>query len=405
MTVGSLVEYVQKGKTDKLKLHNLVGAVNDLIAVSSAVAEQGAKRLSSGSVKSISELIDTLVGLDKNNLKIIAKLGAIGVIVTSINTLNEMDENDTDGKIAVGTKNALVVALLLTTGWPAVLGLIAVELAWLLVEDSFVDSPMEVYLRKNLFFNNRHENASLGGSLSTFWTLATNQPIDRAYLAPILLDTLHSTSNTYNYFGERKGSELKGFLSHKDMRKFIAENYEVNPLAFETAMRNELSTLKQVLYGLKISPDEDGVPVCKYKAYKANVYYLTGIKLPDDLMKTNEEILIQKADEYHHVDKKTSVVANSGYSTYDLLEHIESRNRQALLDFIDTDKRSVIIVNSDIILNYDVAYEEDTSFAGASSLWAQNGRVIKIKKLNQVTLTTRDYNYIKSLKTKEKTDV
>ena len=397
MTVGSIAEYLQKGHTEKIKAHNIIAAVSDLISISTAMAEKGVK-LSEGSVKSVSTFVDKLANVDKSSLKLVAKLGAVGIIVTTMNTYSELDENDTDGRIAVLTKNAMVLALLFTPGWAAVATIIVVELAWIFLKDHFVDSAMEIYLRKNLMFDSVKPTGSLGNSLSIFMQLSSGESVGKRFISPIMLDTLKTTSTQYTYNGSlEKANKIEGFSTIKEMRVFIAENYKLNPLAFETAMSNELNTIKQVLYGLKIEADTEAEPTLKYKAYKANVFYATSIKISDDLMKNNEHIVIHTPTGYTPLDKEKELTSNTGYSSYDLLSHVRSNNRQALLDMKDTDKRSVIIVNSDIILKYNVIYEEAVSFADYSKLWAQNGRVISIKKLKQVALTTQDYEYIKSL--------
>jgi len=400
MTVGSIAEYMHKGKADKLKLHNVVGLVNDLLTVSSVVAEQGVKRLGDGSVKSVSKVVDKLMTVDKNSLKLIAKLGAIGVIVSTINTYSNLNENDTDAKIAVTTKNALVIALLFTPGWAAVVGIMAVELAWIFLKDHFIDSAMEIYLRKNLYFNNRQVNTSIGNSLSLSWSLFTNADIDRRYLSPILLDTLKTTSTDYTYLSSTmKGSELQGFSSIKELRTFVAENYQNNPLAFETAMSNELNIIKQVLYGLKIEADKEASSrVLKYQATRNNVFYLTSIRLPDDIMKNNENLIIRDKEDYKLIDKENEIVSSStSYSLYDTLRDVQLNSREAYLDIKDTLEKSLIIVNSDIILKYTISYEVKTAYLMGTKI----ANSLEINELKQTALDTKDYEYIKSLVKKE----
>jgi len=267
MVVTNLVEFTRKSHAEQLKFHNLVQASSDLISFTKAIGEMGAKAHENSGARKIGEIIGKIIERDESAWKLIAKLGAIGVAANTINELNEMEDEDTDGKVAVATKNALVIALLFVPGWQAVAVIMAVELAWAFLKDSFVDSSLEAFLKQTLLFNNRRPGEfgdQLGYSLSTLFTLIKGDNAPESYLAPILLGTVHSQTKSLLFKGSETSPEaITGFKSSKEVRQFVADNYDAHPQIFKAANESEISILKSFLYGhsLKLVDNEKRIPL------------------------------------------------------------------------------------------------------------------------------------------------
>ena len=90
-------------------------------------------------------------------------------------------------------------------------------------------------------------------------------------------------------------------------------------------------------------------------------------------------------------------MSSTGYSLYDTLSGVQLNTREAYLNIKDTLEKSLIIVNSDIILKYTISYEVKTAYLMGTKI----ANSLEINELKQTALDTKDYEYIKSLVKKE----
>ena len=390
MTFMSIGEYLIKGKSEQIKVHNLIGFMNDSISLTKVLSEKGAKA-ETKSVAAISRFINKGAALDAASYKLLAKLGAVGLIFNAANELSGMDANDIDGKVSVATKNAMVLAFLFTPGWVAVAGIVIVEVAWLYFKDYVVDSPLEVYLRKNLFFDAKvyHEN------LSFFSSIFNSTPPEKSRLAPLLLESIHAEGGEYIYMGKpTPAKEIKGFLNIKTLRTFIADNADTNSKEIEVAMRNELNTLKQVLYGYKIEISNEkrtiDLPMDK-------ISFQTQLSIPSEVLDKNRHILFYKDKQYEKIE--ISSLGTSGKNRiFDTAKDIAFTTIDALQDRED-EEVSFIVVNDDITLKYKMQYHtrfEDIGYYSGS----HGSTLFMIDHFENVGLNKEDLKHIQSLEDK-----
>jgi hypothetical protein len=392
MTMANIAESVQ-GK-ERFKPHNLVQVCNDLFSLTGSLAQQGTK-LSGGNLKALSEVIDTSFSDKKSSTaKFIVRLGALSVILNSVNEYQSLDKDDTDAKAAITSKSLLILALMFTPGWAAFGTIVAVEIAWLLLKERVIDSPLEVYLKHNLFHNDR-TNYDLFKSMSVLQILLSGAPIAYRHLAPSLLDAVHSETTPFYYKGaDRESQEIEGFYDVKEIRAFIADNYDLHPKAIERAMLNELSEFKAVLYGYKVEILDKKIRVKDLPL--DNVYYKTILTLPQEILENNRHILFYKDKKYEKIDTKS--LAKDGKSfLFDTAKDIRFTTIDALQKR-EGEEIAFLIINKDIALKYTMQYHvrfEDIGYYSGSS-----NTLLMLDKLENVGLTAQDIEHIESLENK-----
>jgi hypothetical protein len=326
--------------------------------------------------------------------KFIVRLGVVGVILNSVNEYESLDKDDNDAKAALASKSLLIVALMLTPGWVAFGAIIVIELAWLLLKERVVDSSLEVYLKHNLFHNDR-TNYDVFKSMGVLQILLSGAPIAYRHLAPSLLDAVHSEATPFYYKGaDRKSQEIQGFSDVKEIRAFIADNYDLHPKAIERAMLNELSEFKAVLYGYKVEILDKKIRVKDLPL--DNVYYKTILTLPQEILENNRHILFYKDKKYEKIDTKS--LAKDGKSfLFDTAKDIRFTTVDALQKR-EGEEMAFLIVNEDIALKYTMQYHvkfEDIGYYRGSS-----NTLLMLDKLENVGLTAQDIEHIESLENK-----
>ncbi len=393
MTVANLDSYIRG--TEKLKLHNMVQAGNDIISITSTLTEKGAQ-LKGGSLKSASDTVQHLLKIDEASLKLVVKLGAVAVLLNGLNELTELDESDVDGKIAVRVKNLLVVALMLSPGWAAVGAIVVVELAWLFLKERVVDSPLELYLQRNLFYNNRADS-DLGKSLNTFWTLVNHEPAPQRFLAPILVEAVQNSRDgtPYTHMGiEREGKDVKGFDIFDGIRRFVADNYDAHPHTMERALSNELAALKQVLYGMKAEIAD--AKVLKFDLPMDKVYYQTHLAIDASVLDDTRHLLSVFEGHYSEIDPKTLKLSEDK-KLVDMAQGVAFKHLDGLRAF-EGKECGLIIVNDDIVLKYTAQYHNRSD----SSYWAGSTQTLfTLTDLKSGGLSAEDYDQVNKLLEKE----
>jgi len=157
-------------------------------------------------------------------------------------------------------------------------------------------------------------------------------------------------------------------------------------------MRNEVNTLKQVLYGYKIEIFED-------KEARANlpmdkIYYKTRLTIPSEVLENNKHILFYKDKQYEEIDIKSLGSSGTNY-IFDTAKDIPFASVDGLQDKED-EEVSFIIVNDDITLKYKMQYH--TNFRDISYYSGSHGSTLfMIDNFENTGLSKEDMKHIKSL--------
>ena len=83
-------------------------------------------------------------------------------------------------------------------------------------------------------------------------------------MAPILLGTVQSQTKPLLFKGSETSPEaITGFKNSKEVRQFVADNYDAHSQIFKAANESEISILKSFLYGhsLKLLNNEKRIPL------------------------------------------------------------------------------------------------------------------------------------------------
>jgi hypothetical protein len=159
------------------------------------------------------------------------------------------------------------------------------------IKDYIENSKIELYLYDSLPFNVKEHNE--GREFNKIES-------DKNYRASIFLDTIKNSGKTFELKGKDiKANQLKGFSSFKEIREFIADNYDEHSELIDTAMRYELSRLKSVLYGYSLDLLDVHSTTRKIsKGMQINVNSANDIKLSNNLFRDAKNIFLSydKAD-------------------------------------------------------------------------------------------------------------
>ena len=182
------------------------------------------------------------------------------------------------------------------------------------IKDYIENSKIELYLYDSLPFNVKEHN-----ECREFNKIES----DKNYRASIFLDTIKNSGKTFELKGKDiKANQLKGFSSFKEIRKFIADNYDEHSELIDTAMRYELSRLKSVLYGYSLDLLDVHSTTRKIsKGMQINVNSANDIKLSDNLFRDAKSVFIRydKADntgKYKTIYKEFELQSVYGITQY-----------------------------------------------------------------------------------------
>ena len=256
-------------------------------------------------------------------------------------------------------------------------------------------SPLELYLKRNLFYNNRTDS-DLGKSLNIFLSLINHEPVPRTFLAPILVEAVQNSRDGVPYYHmgvERDGSEVKGFDDFDAIRRFIADNYDAHPHTMERALSNEEAALKQVLYGMKAELFD--AKVLKHNLPMDSIYYRTHLAVDVTVLEETKHLISVFEGHYSEIDPKT-LTLNEDKKLIDMAEGITFHYLESL-SALEGKQRSLIIVNDDIVLKYTAQYHtrSDTSNGGKSTT------LFTLTDLKSGGLNAEDYEQVNKLLEKE----
>ena len=224
----------------------------------------------------------------KLNIGIFAyRLDIFITIIAGVNRFVELDGEDLDGKIVTSVTTGLQVIFLLRATWVgfALAGL--TELAYQLIVNftHIINSPIENYINKSLLYKTKTDDGF-------------------EFRTTILHRTL-------------KGSDLKipQFNTFKDIQNFIGDNYDKHKGILDSALLNEISVLKKVLYGLGLELYSSTFTRDK----SSGLMKSTRVKIPKQIFDDSKFKLIIKTDknEYKLINKPEATIYGE-YYTYDL---------------------------------------------------------------------------------------
>ncbi len=367
----------------------------DIHALSTVLAENMPKTVSSIQIhlqKVLSAQKITRIG----SMKLLSKVGAVGVIVATVYEVQKTDENDIDGKAAIIVKNMMIAASMLIIpgiGWigalAVILATIIIEVVWeMWIKDAFVDTNIEAYLFKSLLFN-QEEHSSYKYNFTKVLNVFSSSTTD-PYESKIFTQTVN----------EKLENKIEGFKSYIELQRYIGSNYEKNSDIFDNAMQYELINLKAVIYGYKIEVDE-GV----YEKEFTNggmvefVYeFKTKINIPKEIMQNNLSIEFKRDVDYKTIHK--SDILKEGevpkmrndfkYETIDV-----NKMDKHLAKILEKKGSHLLIINRDITLKYKIEYEMDHdidlklfSYPGSASL--EDSLELEIKSIKLVPLNDEE---------------
>ncbi len=233
---------------------NSMGAVGDVvnivkISVDTLITQF--KKKQGNAVESIMQKIlqhNKFQSIVKSSSKMINAVGIPLVIISgTYDTLCYFSDEDYDASVVSAMKTMLSVSLLLSATIIGFILLIILELLWYFFGHIVIDSDIEKYLYKSLFYR----------TISNDWYKYTSPA---AFLVHLVRDHYsdHKDYKAYylleatNYNAKLKAIESQGFKSPKALVNFIGQNYKTNENYFETALENEISFFKTAIYGITL---------------------------------------------------------------------------------------------------------------------------------------------------------
>ncbi|QDF28476.1 hypothetical protein [Halarcobacter anaerophilus] len=233
---------------------NSMGAVGDVvnivkISVDTLITQF--KNKQGNAVESIMQKIlqhNKFQSIVKSSSKMINAVGIPLVIISgTYNTLSYFSDEDYDASVVSAMKTMLSVSLLLSATIIGFILLIILELLWYFFGHIVIDSDIEKYLYKSLFYktmsNDWYKYTSPGAFL--IHSIIEHYSDHNDYKAYYLLEAT-------NHNAKLKAIESQGFKSPKTLVNFIGQNYKTNEIFFDTALENEISFFKTAIYGITL---------------------------------------------------------------------------------------------------------------------------------------------------------
>ncbi len=233
---------------------NSMGAVGDIvnivkISVDTLIAQF--KNKQGNAVESIMQKIlqhQKFQSIVKSSSKMINAVGIPLVIVMgTYDTLSYFSDEDYDASVISAMKTMLSVSLLLSATIIGFILLIILELLWYFFGHIVIDSDIEKYLYKSLFYKTMSNDWYKYTSPAAFLVHSVRDQYSnhKDYKAYYLLEAT-------NYNAKLKAIESQGFKSQKALVNFIGQNYKTNEIFFDTALENEISFFKTAIYGIDL---------------------------------------------------------------------------------------------------------------------------------------------------------
>ncbi len=364
-----------RGK-EKLTAKNIAGVASDIISTTGQLHEwfPGVKAIQEAK-NNLSRSVEFALQLDhileSSTVKVLSRFGLVGAMLNAYDEVSKIDaETNEEYRVAVEVKNVLYIALLFTPAFVALGAVALTELVWYLLSDSIENSNIELYLYDSLLFNKDNHNAS---------RVFNHIDAPKAFMAKILLETLHN-SDVF--------MDVKGFSTAKELQMFIAKAQESHPSLITAAMKNENARLLSVLYGVGLSVEEDKQVQIDNPYHNNSLYHAYPyVKLSKRLAKEMTHLL-----QLHNGAVLQDIQAlekEDGDTYYSTLFKVNLDTMQALGNM---DATELIVATKNIALKYKVVYAYETSSMGyGNTMTLEN---LKIKELQLLPMSADDYKLL-----------
>jgi hypothetical protein len=394
LVAGANVARILSGK-DKLTVNSTIGLANDISLLANSITNTIEKNIELVKAKEAKGLMQKMFSKENVNItknasgKVIAFLAIPTIIISSGFEIEKYaKDEDYDAAFFVTLKSALTLTLLLAVPFTVgiFLFLAVVELAWYLLSHKVIDSKLERYIKKSLFFKDipfieiSYKNKSIFG---------------KSFKSEILLETISQRK-------ELKALNDEGFSSIKEIKNFIGDNYNKHKEVFEASLKNELNQITIALLGYKIEHLNKNIKKPLYtltNGYKPRGNFNTVVKIDKGLIEgTNYILLVSKNGNY----EKVSTTPYEEDYIYDFTkpkyEDYNWQNKGASeIEKLASSDCHIILSNDHAQIKYKVKFKKEYSSEGFSSIIN-----LEIDELEEKLLNDEDYNKIEEIKNENK---
>ncbi|WP_428739767.1 hypothetical protein [Sulfurimonas sp.] len=370
-----LLSSVAKGVVDWKKLN---GADIYSLMLDSAEFVKTTSELVVKSSETITARVQSLVSANKlkkiANLKILARAGFIGIILSSAYDVAKLDKDDVDGKLLTGAKALLTIGLLMLpiAGEFVAAGIIALEIAWALYAKNFIDTPLEAYLMRSLLFNMQEEAPKTYGLKKAINYFSSDKL--HPYEAKLFLEQFH----------KKAANTIDGFDSFEEIQNFIGVHYDAHAELFDSALEYELTTLKSVVYGYNVEIlDTVEIKRAKDTFTQSNLKFKTKIKLPKEMLQNNISVHFKIDGAYRSIyESKVTPKYQTPPMPEDLVfDTVEPQTmNEHLMKIVEKKGAHLLVINKEIALHYKIEYKEKVEFS--PGLLANMDQELSIKEIN-----------------------
>ncbi|BAK73828.1 hypothetical protein [Arcobacter sp. L] len=381
---------------------NSMGAVGDIvnivkISIDTLIAQF--KNKEGNAVESIMQKIlqhQKFQSIIKSSSKMINAVGIPLVIVMgTYDTLSYFSDEDYDASVVSAMKTMLSVSLLLSATIIGFILLIILELLWYFFGHIVINSDIEKYLYKSLFYKTMSNDWYKYTSPAAFLVHSVRDHYSdhKDYKAYYLLEAT-------NHNAKLKAIESQGFKSPKALVNFIGQNYKTNENYFETALENELSFFKTSIYGLEVKETEYKIDRrMSINGIERSFRVHHAIKISNTLINDVKFKLFftsYKGSEYLNITKTRLIATNGVFNLFpDNNPYYDINNFGFNIKKVDY-KAYIIILSSIFNAKYEITLSD-------SNKQSPNIDIV-ISKVKQVSFTPEDKEFIKGKKDDSKTN-
>ncbi|RXJ86240.1 hypothetical protein, partial [Arcobacter sp. CECT 8985] len=200
--------------------------------------------------------------------KVVTKVAVLTVVITtSYDIVWLYQREDYDAltlTLFIGSFNLAII--LASPSLPILIVGVLLQIAMGFILNEFIDSDLDLYLKKSILYK------TVDFSL---WKNLRGIPQDKMYQAPYLFEITNKNEKL-------RAINSDGFNKPKYLIDFIGKNYDKNREYFDTALRNELSFFKSLLFGYKLEKGriKSHQKVKTINGYEIDFYAYEGLKIP-----------------------------------------------------------------------------------------------------------------------------
>ncbi|WP_419782440.1 hypothetical protein [Malaciobacter marinus] len=388
LVAGANIARILSGK-DKLTVNSTIGLANDISLLTKSIANTMEKNIELVKAKEAKGLMQKIFSKENVNItksasgKVIAFLGIPAIIISSGFEIERYaKDEDYDAAFFVTLKSALTLTLLLAvpTTVAVFLLLAVIELVWYLLSHMVIDSKLEKYIKKSLFFKDI-PRIDISYKDKSIW--------GKSFKSEIFLETISNDK-------ELKALNKKGFSNIKEIKNFIGDNYNKHNQIFEASLKNELNQINIALLGYKIEHLNKNIKKPLYtlkNGYKPRGDFNTIVKIDKGLI-LHAIILVSKNGIYEEITTKPYEddyiydFTKSEYNDYNWQNKgISEVEKLASSDCY------IILSNDNVQIKYKVIFKKVYTSVGFSPIID-----LKIDELEEKLLNDEDYKQIKQIK-------